>query len=571
MHQRSFDDLGTPLHEVTFCIVDLETTGGSPTECGITEIGAVKVRGGECLGTYQTLVNPGRAIPPEITVLTGITHAMVAPAPRIEAVLPSLIDFIGDAVFVGHNVRFDLGFVQAALARDDRARLANRSIDTVALARRLVVDEVPNCRLSTLARQFRLDHQPSHRALDDALATVDLLHLLLERAGRLGVTGLDDLLALPTIAGHAQVAKLPLTNQLPRSPGIYLFRDRSGRVLYVGKAANLRTRVRAYFSGERRRKVPQMLRETHRIDHRVCDSRLEAAVLEIRLIHELAPRYNRQGKTSGRYAYLKLTCNERFPRLSVVRVAKPDGGLYLGPLPSTRTARAVAEAIESVVPLRRCTARPPRIPRAAPCAPAQLGVSTCPCAGGVSDLDYAALVERVVRGLTREPDTLLGPLRHRMLELAAQERFEEAVDVRDRARALALAIRRQRRLDTLRRAGRVVLELPDGGAELRDGRLVRSWPGLGEALTLDLDAFDRPDAEPEPDTETVPVPLPLGATPLSAPVSRHEADELACVAGYLEAEAHRVRIVHTDSGLVSSLPRLPSFEPADGVRSKRDR
>src|SRR6478736_3264319 len=113
--QRSFDDLGTPLFDVTFCVIDLETTGGSSERCGITEIGAVKMRGGECLGTFQTLVNPGAAIPPEITVLTGITQAMVLPAPRIETVLPSLLEFVGDAVIVGHNVRFDIGFLQAAL------------------------------------------------------------------------------------------------------------------------------------------------------------------------------------------------------------------------------------------------------------------------------------------------------------------------------------------------------------------------------------------------------------------------------------------------------------------------
>jgi DNA polymerase III subunit epsilon len=96
-HQRSFDDLGTPLHDVTFCIIDLETTGGNRNDDMITEIGAVKVRGGECLGTFQTLVNPGRAIPPQITMLTGLSDVLVAQAPRIEAVLGTLIDFVGDA------------------------------------------------------------------------------------------------------------------------------------------------------------------------------------------------------------------------------------------------------------------------------------------------------------------------------------------------------------------------------------------------------------------------------------------------------------------------------------------
>ena len=181
--------MGTPLADVTFCVVDLETTGGNRQEDRITEIGAVKVRGGECLGTFQTLVNPGRAIPPQVTMLTGLTDAMVGPAPRLEDVLGSFVEFSRDCVLVGHNVGFDLAFLRRAFAAGDYPVPPGPVIDTVALARRLVRDEVPDCRLGTLASRFRLDHRPTHRALDDALATVDLLHLLIERAAGLGVLG----------------------------------------------------------------------------------------------------------------------------------------------------------------------------------------------------------------------------------------------------------------------------------------------------------------------------------------------------------------------------------------------
>jgi DNA polymerase-3 subunit epsilon len=115
--QASFEDLGTPLHEVTFCVLDLETTGGSTADCFITEIGAVKVRGGEIIGTFQTLVDPGAAIPPSIVLLTGISQSMVIDAPQIETVLPTFAEFVGSAVIVGHNVRFDLGFLDAAADR----------------------------------------------------------------------------------------------------------------------------------------------------------------------------------------------------------------------------------------------------------------------------------------------------------------------------------------------------------------------------------------------------------------------------------------------------------------------
>ena len=319
--QGSFDDFGTPLADVTFCVLDLETTGGDRADDTITEVGAVKVRGGECLGTFQTLVNPGRAIPPVITVLTGLTDALVAPAPRIEAVLPSLLEFMRDTVLVGHNIGFDVAFLRAAFERAGHPRYDPMRIDTVALARRLVRDEVPDCRLGTLASRFRLDHRPTHRALDDALATTDLLHLLIERASGLGVLGLDDLVTLASMAGHPQAAKLKLTSNLPRSPGVYLFCGHRDEVLYVGKATNLRQRVRSYFGREDRRRIGPMLREAQSVRHHPLPDPLSAEVVEARLIARLKPRYNRAGTHADRYCYVRLDVDSAWPRLAIVKDA----------------------------------------------------------------------------------------------------------------------------------------------------------------------------------------------------------------------------------------------------------
>ena len=555
--QRSFDDLGVPLHQVTFCVLDLETTGAAPPHSAITEVGAIKLRGGECLGTFQTLVNPGVGIPPEITVLTGITEAMVLPAPGIEAVLPSFVEFIGSAVIVGHNVRFDMRFLQAALISSGRAPLPNRFVDTCALARRLVRDEVPNCQLATLAERLRLPHRPSHRALGDALATGDLLHALLERAGHLGVLGLDDLYELPTIRAHPQMGKLRLTSGLPRRPGVYLFRGLGGRVLYVGKATNLRARVRSYFGGDDRRKISQLLRETQTIDHVVCAGTLEAAVLEVRLIHRHQPPFNHRSKLWSRYAYLKLTLDEAYPRLSVVRAPRAgDGCLYLGPLSSTRNARLVADAIESAVPIRRCTARVPRIPVPGPCAPAQLGVAACPCAGAVSQADYGRIVDRLVRGLTGDPSILLEPLRGRMAALAGADRYEEAADMRDRAAALARALTRQRQLDALRRAGRMEIEVrAEAGAT--SASATRRVVLTGGRLAGDVGQLSLLDGDPERDDPDPGRPLP-----------RHLVDELSCVASWLEAESRSVRVLHCEGPWSFPLPRLPRFEPVKAQASK---
>jgi DNA polymerase-3 subunit epsilon len=193
----SLDDLSVALYDVTFCVIDVETTGGGPQTCALTEVAAAKFRGGECLGTFATLVDPNGTIPPFITALTGITDAMVAGAPGVPGVLPAFVEFVHGAVLVGHNVAFDLSFLNAALEENNRLPLGNLVVDTLALARRLVDPEVPNCRLSTLASGLSLDHRPAHRALDDVMATADLLHRLIEDATGFGVFRLGQLVELP--------------------------------------------------------------------------------------------------------------------------------------------------------------------------------------------------------------------------------------------------------------------------------------------------------------------------------------------------------------------------------------
>ncbi len=294
--QGSFDDLRTPLHQVTFVVVDVETTGGSPAQCALTEVAAARYRGGELLGTYQTFVRPDERIPPFITALTGISDAMVADAPRVGEMLPSFLEFVGGAVLVGHNLRFDLSFLDHALVATGRERLANPTVDTLALARRLVRDIVPNCKLGTLAATLRLPHQPSHRALTDVLATGDLLHAMVERAGSFGILDLQELLDLPNLVGHPQAAKLRLTVRLPHRPGVYWFTDAAGHVLYVGKATDLQERVRSYFNSDQRRKVGRLLRQLDAVHHRVCPGPLSAAVIEGRLIRAWSPPFNQQGK-----------------------------------------------------------------------------------------------------------------------------------------------------------------------------------------------------------------------------------------------------------------------------------
>jgi DNA polymerase-3 subunit epsilon len=479
--QPSFDDLSVPLYRVTFCVLDLETTGGSPADCAITEIGAVKYRGGDLLGTFQTLVDPGLPIPPSITVLTGITEAMVIDAPGIAEALPTFLEFIGDSVVVGHNVRFDLSFLAAAAARLSYEPLANDTVDTASLARRLIRDEVRNLRLQTLAAHFRSPTRPVHRALEDARATAHVLHGLLERAGSLGVTNLDDLLQLPRAKGSAYYSKIDLTNALPRRPGVYLFKDRDGTVIYVGKAGNLRARVRQYFYGDERRTIGNLMRELHSMDHIECQTPLEAEVTELRLIHAHRPRHNRRSRPPKSSHWVKLT-KEAYPRLSVVRTLKGDALAYLGPFRSKRSADLVVAALWDATRIRRCSGRPGA--RSARCAPAQMGAALCPCDGSLAVSDYTPVVDLIIEGCSTRPELLLDSLADRMRQLASRERFEEAAWARDRHDALARTLERLRAWAALDRLGLCELETAGGTHVVLDhGRLVSTW-GAGSSPPL---------------------------------------------------------------------------------------
>lgn len=494
--QPSFDDLSASLFEVPFCTLDLETTGGSPRDCEITEIGAVKHRGGDLLGSFQSLVDPGLEIPPSITILTGITQAMVLDAPPIETVLPSFLEFIGDCVIVGHNVRFDLSFLNAASIRLGYGKLENRHVDTAALARRLVRPEVRNLRLRTLARHFRSPVTPNHRALEDARATSHVFHSLLERAGTIGVTNLDDLLTLPRARGSAHYSKIKLTEDLPRHPGVYIFKDRLGHPIYIGKATDLRSRVRQYFYGDTRRTISNMMRELKTVEHQVCHTVLEAEVAEIRLIHAHRPRYNRRSRPPKTSHFVKLT-DEAFPRLSIVRKLRDDGLAYLGPFRSKSQADQVLTALWDASPIRRCRGRPGS--QIGKCAPAQLGIAHCPCDGELSKSEYRLVVDRLLAGLRDNPELLLQPLIGRMAELADKQRYEEAGWLRDRHDALARALQVRSHWRALTTAGLIRLEDRDGRVITIDhGRFVESLPpGSKPALPASAGEDVTPEVPPD--------------------------------------------------------------------------
>jgi DNA polymerase-3 subunit epsilon len=543
MGQLSFADVD-PLADVwlrdtTFVVVDLETTGGRASgdnHDAITEVGAVKVRGGAVLGELATLVDPGRSIPPQIVALTGITSAMVYNAPTIESVLPAFLEFSRGAVLVAHNAGFDIGFLRAAAERLQITWPRPPVLCTVKLARRVLTrDEAPSVRLSALARLFGATTTPTHRALDDARATVDVLHALIERVGNQGVHTYTELRAYLPDVTQAQRRKRHLADALPHRPGVYLFRGPSAEVLYVGTAVDLRRRIGQYFNGaDPRTRMKEMASLATAVDHVECAHDLEAGVRELRLLAAHAPPYNRRSKFPQRWWWVVLT-DEPFPRFSVVRAPKHD--CAVGPFRSRADAVETAALLARFTGVRTCTRR---LSRSALHTCPERELSPCPAPHGITPTQYASAPARAVALIEGDDSRALTAVLAHIADLSDRGRYETAARLRDHAAAAIDVLWRGQRLRALAKVTELVTARPDGDggwhlAVIRHGQLAAA----GSA---------RRGVPPMPVVEAIC----LGAQavlPTEAPLGGALVEETGLIARWLAQPG--VRIVRAEPGYVS--------------------
>jgi DNA polymerase-3 subunit epsilon len=386
------------LEEAEFVVFDLETTGLSAARDRICELGAVRVQGLELVDSFQSLVNPRVALPEPIARLTGLREEELRGAPPVQRVLERFLAFAGDDPLVAHNARFDQRFLEHQLLAQHERRLSEPPLCTAALARRLLEGRLRRVGLASLAHFFGVSTQPCHRALPDAEATAEVLVQLIGLAQETGARRVSELRTLAAPRKRRVYDKRRLAHGAPSQPGVYLFRDRHDQVLYVGRARDLRARLRSYFRSDRQRpSVEAALHALARIEWRMLGSELEAALEEVRLIRELQPPANSRSRRKEHGLYLR-------PRGDDFVVSKTPSPL--GPIASRRRASLAARALSS-------------------CTPEEL--------------------ERLHEG---------GPLprlRARLADLADSLRYEEAARLRDRIEALEHIIDRLRRLERLRK------------------------------------------------------------------------------------------------------------------------
>jgi DNA polymerase-3 subunit epsilon len=371
----------TDLWDVPYSVVDIETTGSIAGRDGITEVGLVRVDAGRVTRTFSTFINPVQPIPPFISNLTGITDAMVAGAPRIGDMLPAIVDFVGDSVVVGHNVRFDLHFIDTELRRHGRRPLSNVRLDTLALARRTIA-EVPNYKLGTLTRELGIDVERHHRALADATATAQLLVHCIRKLEDRAVFTLGTLLEhlqvrpmprrRPATRRIADAAQLPVWTSVlrtelaavPSKPGVYTLRDASDRIIYVGKSKNLRQRLRAYATGGTPAggKIQALRAATASFNYTVTGCELEALLVEAELVRAHDPPFNDRLRNFRQFGFIKVETGERGRLLTTTRLHE-DGARYFGPYRSTDAARAAVAALQDALGLD-CGEGEPALPPA---------------------------------------------------------------------------------------------------------------------------------------------------------------------------------------------------------------
>lgn len=454
--QLSFDDLGTPVAEATMVVVDLETTGTDPAQDAITEIGAVKVRGGEVLGEFRTFVDPARPIPAYIARLTGISDETVRDAPRIDAVLPMFLEFSHDCALVAHNARFDVGFLRSQAAALEIPWPDPPVLDTLRLARLVYGrDEVRNHKLGTLAAHVGAAVTPDHRALSDARATVDVLHAIIERLGPDRAGTLEDLTGAHRRVRPAQLRARHLADTVPSAPGVYEFLDAHGAALYVGTSRNLRSRVRTYFTAsETRRRVLDIIPRIAEIRPVVCETRLEAAVRELRIIAEAQPPANRHSLRPEKALWLRLGPGHEGLRAARLARDEDDGSAQIGPLASRHDVEPLRSLITDAVlgdgsRFSRTaddgsSSRRPRLER------------------GAHDAMRTVMLE--------DPALVLTHTARRMRAFADRGRYEDAARIQHLAETFLTAARRAQRLRSLARCALLVAARRPEQADHRPGR-----------------------------------------------------------------------------------------------------
>jgi DNA polymerase-3 subunit epsilon len=484
----------TRLTDLEYVVVDVETTGLVAGRHKLIEVAGLRVRAGHVVDSFQQLIRPGQRLPRFISAFTGITQAMVNAASPADEVLPGFFAFLDDAPLVGHNIGFDLAFLDYEAARLGYP-LATDGLDTIRMARRLIPG-IRRLKLDLLARQVGVPVHDRHRALGDAQITMEVFQHLVALAAERGIETLAQLRELMGAPGPGRraerreaVVERPTGSiylnpawrrEFPAKPGVYLMKDEAGKVIYVGKAKSLKDRLASYYHQPLgyTRKLDGLLQLVREIEIRVLGSELEALLVESQLIKQLQPRFNVQLRNYEAYPFIKIG-DGPYPRVYATREVHADGGRYFGPFQSSRVVDAALEVIHKLFPVRTCTrSLPPNAPPSEPCMRYHMHRCLAPCQGTLDPALYQGWIAQITAFLGGEREDLVDRLRQEMWAASARNDFERAAQLRDALKNINQVLVGQRLITGAVEANNLLIVYPsaeEGQSEVflvRHGRLL---------------------------------------------------------------------------------------------------
>jgi DNA polymerase III subunit epsilon len=467
----------TPLTKGVFVAVDIETTGSLPGQNDIIELGAVRIEDGRIVGIFSELVHANEPIPYSVQLLTGISDRMLVDAPDIAEVFQRFTAFAEGAVLIAHNYRFDLGFLDHHSETATGRPFPRPVLDTLALAKKLLPDQ-EKFNLRVLAETYGVETRPTHRADADAQATGEIFLAMVPAFLGLGLTTVGEVARFCRMGGQQSLArKLVLTTDLPDAPGVYLLRGEDGHVIYVGRAKNLRVRLRSYFYVNADANGPRLGDETVSVRYIPCCSTLDAILLQSRLIDRYRPKHNVPNQRGDFASLIYLDTASRFPSVKVTTKTHKTG-VSLGPFVNRWAVDALVEQLREVYGLRRCSARITRRAGEVACAHRERADCPSPCVGRVDPDEYQARVARALGVFDQSSEELRTKIGEKHDAAVHDGRHEDAIRYRDALKALDRAMAG---LATIREAtarfGYVIVEAAEGCVTLhlvRHGYLAKT-------------------------------------------------------------------------------------------------
>lgn len=415
-------------------VIDLETTGMSPLYSRIIEIGIVKIQCLKITNSYKTFVNPGTEIPYQITRLTGIKNEDVCNAPFIDEILPDIQQFLGDSIICGHNLQFDLGFLNTAFRNYGYEKISNPLLCTLKLARKLCPD-LSSKSLGSVVDHFGIIHKNVHRALGDATVTAKVLlkmiPLLKEDKKLSTVSDIINYQFVPLTKNYRFIKKKLITDltRLPDSPGVYFFKDSKGNIIYIGKAKSLKNRVKSYFSSNSLKKTRKIIKLASHIDYEVTGSELSALIAEAELIKVYKPHFNVQLKKFTQTYFIRLNHAHEYPRPEVTKKFDFDGSDYFGPYNNIDTVTSLHVLLNKAFTLRECDDK--EFAKHRECYLSQICRCLGPCSAENMKEEYGKELLNVYDFLSGKNQFALNRLINKMKDLAERQKYEEAAQFRD--------------------------------------------------------------------------------------------------------------------------------------------